>query len=96
MEDTAAFVPPVPQGLTDEDVLAALDGIPRVYQDIILLCDVEELAYKEIAAVLQIPIGTVMSRLHRGRALLRERLASRRPTTGTLQPAGRGSSREKT
>ena len=74
--DTVPFVPPVPQHLTDEDMLAALRRIPEAYQDIILLCDVEELTYKEIASVLRIPIGTVMSRLHRGRALLRQHLAS--------------------
>lgn len=74
--ETVAVVPPVPQHLTDEDVLAALRGIPEAYQDIILLSDVEELTYKEIATALAIPIGTVMSRLHRGRTLLRRRLAS--------------------
>jgi RNA polymerase sigma-70 factor, ECF subfamily len=75
--DTASFVPAVPQDLTDEDVLAALRGIPRRYQDIILLCDIEEMTYKEIADALSIPIGTVMSRLHRGRAVLRQALAAR-------------------
>jgi len=76
--DHVPFVPAVPQQLTDEDVLAALRGIPEPYQDIILLCDVEGLTYKEIADALTIPIGTVMSRLHRGRALLRKQLASSR------------------
>ena len=47
--ETVAFVPPVPGYITDEDVLAALKGIPEPYQDIILLSDVEELSYKEIA-----------------------------------------------
>jgi RNA polymerase sigma-70 factor, ECF subfamily len=74
--NTVPFVPPVPEHLTDADILAALRGIPEVYQDIILLSDVEELTYKEIAAVLKIPIGTVMSRLHRGRTLLRQHLAT--------------------
>lgn len=69
-----AFVPAVPQTLTDEEMLAALRGVPEPYQDIILLCDVEEMTYKEIAAALAIPIGTVMSRLHRGRAALRKQL----------------------
>jgi RNA polymerase sigma-70 factor (ECF subfamily) len=75
--ETAEFVPPVPTDITDEDVLAALKGIPEPYQNIILLCDVEELSYREIADALDIPMGTVMSRLHRGRALLRKALAAR-------------------
>jgi RNA polymerase sigma-70 factor (ECF subfamily) len=74
--ETIPFVPSVPQSLTDEDLLAALRGIPEKYQDILLLSDVEELTYKEIAAALKIPIGTVMSRLHRGRTALRQHLAS--------------------
>ncbi len=68
------FVPPVPDHLTDEDLLAALRRIPAHQQEVILLCDIEELTYKEAAAALQIPIGTVMSRLHRGRELLRVEL----------------------
>ncbi|MBA3270569.1 MAG: sigma-70 family RNA polymerase sigma factor [Acidobacteria bacterium] len=74
--ETVAFVPPVPQHLTDEEVLTALREIPATYQEIILLSDIEELTYKEISAVLAIPMGTVMSRLHRGRTLLRQHLAS--------------------
>jgi RNA polymerase sigma-70 factor, ECF subfamily len=73
---TLAFVPPVPQELTDEDLLSALARIPMVYQEAILLCDVEELTYREIAEALSIPLGTVMSRLHRGRALLRAELGA--------------------
>ena len=73
---TLAFVSPVPQELTDEEILAALRGIPEAYQDIILLSDVEELTYKEIAAALALPLGTVMSRLHRGRDMLRQQLES--------------------
>ena len=68
-------MPPVPQQLTDEDLLGALRRIPAPFQEVILLCDVEELTYKEIADALAIPLGTVMSRLHRGRALLRAELA---------------------
>jgi RNA polymerase sigma-70 factor (ECF subfamily) len=71
---TAPFVPPVPEQLTDDDLLSALRRIPVQYQEVIVLSDVEELPYKEIAAALSIPIGTVMSRLHRGRALLRQEL----------------------
>ena len=74
------FVPPVPLELTDEELLGALGRIPVVFQEVIVLCDVEELTYKEIADALAIPLGTVMSRLHRGRALLRAELAHRRPS----------------
>jgi len=77
------FVPPVPQKLTDEDLLGALGRIPVQYQEVIVLSDVEELTYKEVAEALSIPIGTVMSRLHRGRALLRAELAT------SAQPLGR-------
>lgn len=78
IDHTAVFVPPVPSHITDEDMLAALRGIPEPYQDIILLCDVEDMTYKEIAEAMHIPMGTVMSRLHRGRALLRRELGSAR------------------
>jgi RNA polymerase sigma-70 factor (ECF subfamily) len=78
--NTIAFVAPIPQQLTDDDVLDALGRIPAQFQEVIVLCDVEELTYKEMAEALAIPIGTVMSRLHRGRALLRSEL---RPSTGT-------------
>ena len=71
------FVPPIPEHVTDEDMLLALQQIPSHHQEVILLCDVEDMTYKEIAAALDIPIGTVMSRLHRGRELLRTALARR-------------------
>jgi RNA polymerase sigma-70 factor (ECF subfamily) len=68
---TVPFVPPVPQQLTDEALLASLRRLPLPFQEVIVLCDVEELSYKEAAEALAIPVGTVMSRLHRGRAQLR-------------------------
>jgi len=73
---TIPFVPPVPQRLSDETILSALGRLSPQYQEVVVLCDVEELIYKEIAEALAIPIGTVMSRLHRGRALLRSELAA--------------------
>lgn len=73
--ERAHFVPPVPQELTDEDVIAALGRIPARFQEVIVLSDVEDLTYREIAEALDIPLGTVMSRLHRGRAMLRSELA---------------------
>ncbi len=65
----------IPEQLTDADILAALDQIPGDFRAAVLLVDVEEFAYKEAADILGVPIGTVMSRLSRGRKLLREHLA---------------------
>ena len=59
----------------DEDLQAALDALPGAFRQAVWLRDVEELTYAEIAEVLGIPIGTVMSRISRGRRLLFERLA---------------------
>jgi RNA polymerase sigma-70 factor (ECF subfamily) len=67
---------PIPDWLRDEDILRALDGIPPDYRSVVLLVDVEEFAYRDAADILKIPIGTVMSRLSRGRKLLREQLKS--------------------
>lgn len=74
--ETMAYDPPTPVHLTDEDVLAALEQLPRDFQIPVVLADVEELSYREVAEALAIPLGTVMSRLHRGRKLLRMGLAN--------------------
>lgn len=60
--------------LMDADVKAALDGLPASFRDAVILADIEGFSYKEIAGILGIPIGTVMSRLHRGRRQLQVRL----------------------
>jgi len=60
-----------------EDLERALVSLPEVFRDAVVLRDVQDLSYAEIAEALAIPIGTVMSRIHRGRALLREALAGR-------------------
>ena len=73
--ETVQFEAPIPQQITDEDVLQALKKVPETFREIVLLCDVEGFTYKEIAAFLDAPIGTVMSRLHRGRKILRGELA---------------------
>lgn len=67
---------PLPDRLTDEDILSALGEVPEGYREVLLLVDVQEFSYKEAAGVLGIPIGTVMSRLSRGRTLLRDRLST--------------------
>jgi RNA polymerase sigma-70 factor, ECF subfamily len=84
--ETVPFVPPVPQELTDELLLGALRRLPEGMQEIIVLCDLEELSYKEAAEALEVPIGTVMSRLHRGRARLRSELAAAEAVPVGAQP----------
>ena len=74
--ETVAFDPPTPTGLTEEEVLRALHSLPPQFGEVVMLADVEDMAYKEIANALDVPIGTVMSRLHRGRKMMRTALAS--------------------
>ncbi len=74
--ETIAYDPPTPQHVTEEEVLVALERVPREFQLPVILADVEELSYREIAEALRIPLGTVMSRLHRGRKLLRMELVN--------------------
>ena len=62
----------------DADLQAALDALPDAFRQAVWLRDVEELSYADIAKVLGVPIGTVMSRISRGRRALYERLAVRR------------------
>jgi RNA polymerase sigma-70 factor, ECF subfamily len=67
--------------LSDRAALhAAMETLSPPLLEVILLCDVEEMKYKEIAAVLEIPIGTVMSRIARARTALRQQLGARTPT----------------
>lgn len=64
----------VMDGVLDFEVQEAMDALPEEYRAVVVLALVEDLSYKEIAGTLSIPIGTVMSRLHRGRKLLQARL----------------------
>jgi RNA polymerase sigma-70 factor (ECF subfamily) len=72
---TTAPGPPIPEKITDQQMLAALDEVPPDFRSVVLLIDVEEFSYKEAAGILDVPIGTVMSRLSRGRRVLREKLS---------------------
>ncbi|NAZ84452.1 RNA polymerase sigma factor SigE [Kineococcus sp. R8] len=63
----------------DDDVQRALDALPPDFRAVVVLCDIEGLSYEEIAATLGVKLGTVRSRIHRGRAQLRESLAHRAP-----------------
>lgn len=67
--------PSVPEHLTDREVISALDKLPEHYRSVVLLADVHEFDYKEVAQILDIPIGTVMSRLNRARTQLKKSLA---------------------
>lgn len=60
--------------MLDDDVTTALTELPEDFRTVVLLCDVEGFTYEEIANMLDVPIGTIRSRLHRGRNLLRARL----------------------
>ena len=63
----------------DDDVQKALDALPPDFRAAVVLCDIEGLSYEEIAATLGVKLGTVRSRIHRGRSQLRKALAHRSP-----------------
>jgi RNA polymerase sigma factor (sigma-70 family) len=69
----------------DPDVQSALDGLPPDFRAAVVLCDIEGLSYEEIAATLGIKLGTVRSRIHRGRLQLREALRHRAPREPALE-----------
>ncbi len=60
--------------MLDDDVTRALTDLPEDFRTVVMLCDVEGFTYEEIANMLDVPIGTIRSRLHRGRNLLRAQL----------------------
>ena len=71
-----------------QEIQAALAKLPEDHQTVVLLADVEELSYKEIAEVIGCPIGTVMSRLHRARKALQERLSDQAEALGLTAATG--------
>jgi RNA polymerase sigma-70 factor (ECF subfamily) len=86
--DAALLVePPTPDMLTAEAVRTAFDRLPDPFRTLVLLVDVEGLTYREAADALNVPIGTVMSRLSRGRRMLRVELAQHAPDAAR-DPAG--------
>jgi RNA polymerase sigma-70 factor (ECF subfamily) len=80
LRDEGPAVPPAQDALASggEEIVRALGQLPESFRAAVVLRDVEEFAYDEIAGILEVPIGTVMSRIHRGRALLRAALAGSR------------------
>jgi RNA polymerase sigma-70 factor (ECF subfamily) len=65
----------VVEQLSQDSIVGALSALPHDFRDVVVLVDIGEFSYADAAQILDIPIGTVMSRLHRGRRLLKQRLA---------------------
>jgi len=76
--------------LFDADIESALAQLPPAFRVAVVLCDVEGLSYEEISEVLGLKLGTVRSRIHRGRAQLRAALAHRAPTATRTRVGGEG------
>lgn len=70
------------QGMIGDEVSKALNALPVDFRTVVLLCDVEGFSYEEIAKITDIPIGTVRSRLHRARNMLKEKLKEYAKTLG--------------
>src|SRR6202046_3246825 len=71
--------------ITDDEVKAAIESLPDAFRIAVILADVEGFSYKEIAEITEVPIGTVMSRLHRGRKALQKALAEYGLERGLVQ-----------
>ena len=76
------------EGMLDDDIEAALADLPPEFRAAVVLCDIEGLSYDEIADVLGAKLGTVRSRIHRGRKMLRAALAHRAPSGGRVRYFG--------
>jgi RNA polymerase sigma-70 factor (ECF subfamily) len=63
--------------LSQDDIVSALSAVPHDFRDVIVLVDIGDFTYADAAQILDIPIGTVMSRLHRGRRILKRELAEK-------------------
>lgn len=96
IEETLGYEPLIGGHLDEKRVNAAFEKLPDSYREAVLLVDVHELAYREAADALDVPIGTVMSRLSRGRALLRAELADLATAYGIAdrKPAAESKARE--
>ena len=69
----------VVERLSQDDIVTALSAVPHDFRDVIVLVDIGDFSYQDAAQILDIPIGTVMSRLHRGRRILKRELAESLP-----------------
>jgi RNA polymerase sigma-70 factor (ECF subfamily) len=73
--------------LLSDDVLRAIDGLPDDFRMVVVLADLQEFSYKEIAEIMDCPVGTVMSRLYRGRRLLQKNLERYAIELGIVKPS---------
>jgi RNA polymerase sigma-70 factor, ECF subfamily len=86
--------------VVDDEVLRAIDALPDEFRDAVVLSDLEDLSYDEIAGIMRVPVGTVKSRLFRGRRILQERLYEYAVASGIVSapadptPRGKGGSNE--
>ncbi len=73
----------VVERLSQDDIVSALSAVPHDFRDVVVLVDIGDFSYQDAAQILDIPIGTVMSRLHRGRRILKRELAETTTVEGT-------------
>ena len=76
--------------LSQDDAVTALSAVPHDFRDVIVLVDIGDFSYNEAAQILDIPVGTVMSRLHRGRRILKRELAEHAVADGASGDGGSG------
>lgn len=86
MRALSAPVADAERSLLAQEIQGALENLPEDYRVMILLADVEELSYKEIADIVGCPIGTVMSRLHRARKMMQKHLVAQAVEHGVIAP----------
>ncbi len=72
------------ENILPDEIVTAIEDLPEKYRTCVVLSDVEDFSYKEIAEILDVPIGTVMSRLHRGRNILKKKLVDYAKEKGVI------------
>lgn len=72
----------VVERLSQDDIVGALSAVPHNFRDVVVLVDIGDFSYADAAQILDVPVGTVMSRLHRGRRILKRELADRSVVEG--------------
>lgn len=73
------------RGLVDDEILDAIDGLPADFREVVALSDLQEMSYQEVAEILDVPLGTVKSRLFRGRKMLQKVLLEYARESGFLK-----------